>query len=117
MAMKSIRALKEEYGVSRQKLQRLDQAGVLSPTVKAAGGWLYDEAAVRRLILVSVYQEYGYSMKEIREVLSRPERDTLELAREKVQLLKERRDKLDRLIDAFNKGEELMMKALQQIPE
>jgi len=114
MEMKTIRNLTEEYGVSRQKLQRLDQAGVLSPTVRASSGWLYDETAVRRLLLIVTCQRYGYSMKELKEVLSCPEKNTMAVAHDKLEKLKQQRRELDYLIRIFESGEELMQEALRE---
>ena len=59
--------LARHAGVSRQVVHEYAQLGLIQPARKTPGGHrLFDEAALRRLILIRDLVESGYTLRDIR---------------------------------------------------
>lgn len=60
--------------VSRRAVQGYEKAGLVSATGRNNRGYLlYDEAAQERIVKVKMYQEFGFSIKEIVELIDAPQ--------------------------------------------
>ncbi len=70
-AMRTIGQLATESEVSADTIRYYEKEGLLAPSTKTAGGYrLYDEDAVRRLRFIRQAQQCGFSLTEIRELLT-----------------------------------------------
>ena len=62
-------------GISRQVVHEYTQLGLIEPARRTPGGHrLYDEAALRRLILIRELVESGYTLRDIRTTFFSRER-------------------------------------------
>ena len=102
--MKTVKEVSKLTGVSVRALHHYDTIGLLKPTgVTEAGYRLYDGAAVERLYMILVFQELGFSLKEIADILNAPDYDRNRVLEKQIGLMQERIEKLQNRI-ALAKG-------------
>lgn len=71
--MKKLSEVCKITGLSRRALQGYDQVGLLSPTAKTeAGYWLYDDEAIKKLIVIKIFTEAGYTREHVKKLLNAP---------------------------------------------
>jgi DNA-binding transcriptional MerR regulator len=71
--MITIRKLAEMFGLSRTTLLYYDRIGLLRPAKRSRAGYrLYDDRSVAQLRLISTYKSTGLPLKEIRELMEKP---------------------------------------------
>ncbi len=93
------------YGLDRNYLNRLENGDdpLLIPTEIEDSGRqtrLYDDAAMERLWLIQLlHREMGYTLKKVRSILDDPDFDRTKCLNDQIQVLSERRDYIDKLID------------------
>jgi len=108
----SIGSLSKLSGVSIRALHHYDQIGLLQPSEVAESGYrYYDDAAVERLWQILFYRELDFPLAEIGEILSSPSFDRNRALTEHLNLLTQKRSRLDRLIELVSnamKGEQHM---------
>jgi len=106
----SIGSLSKLSGVSIRALHHYDQIGLLQPSEVAESGYrYYDDAAVERLWQILFYRELDFPLAEIGEILSSPSFDRNRALTEHLNLLTQKRARLDRLIELVSnamKGEQ-----------
>lgn len=108
--MKTIAEVKELLGIGRRTLQEYDAKDLVHPSniEEIKNGklvkWLYDDDAIRRLEIISIFREIGYTRKEIKGILDDPKRDLseeFEIGKKKLLEKKERIDEMIAVIDYF----------------
>ena len=62
----------EAAGVRTSALRFYEDAGLLPPTARVSGQRRYDESAVGRLTVIRFCQQLGFSLREIRALLTPP---------------------------------------------
>ena len=100
-------------GVSVRTLHYYDEIGLLRPAEvdKHTGYRYYDEQSLLRMQEILFYRELDFSLKSIGEILSTPNYDKCKALEEQKQLLKLKKERLERLIAAIDgamKGENVM---------
>jgi DNA-binding transcriptional MerR regulator len=100
-------------GVSVRTLHYYDEIGLLQPAQvdRATGYRYYDEASLLRMQEILFYRELDFSLKSIGEMLSSPDYDKTRALQEQKQMLKLKKQRLERLISAIDqamKGENVM---------
>lgn len=109
--MKTIAEVKELLGIGRRTLQEYDAKDLVHPSniEEIKNGklvkWLYDDDAIRRLEIISIFREIGYTRKEIKGILDDPKRDLseeFEIGKKKLLEKKERIDEMIAVIDYFS---------------
>jgi len=93
-------------GVTRRAVQGYEKAGLVNPTERNKyGHHLYDESAVERIKEIKKYQDYGFSIKEIKVLQDLPKVECLKklksqliLLQSEMQKLKSNIEELDQLI-------------------
>ena len=108
-----IKEFAEFTGVSVRTLHYYDEIGLLQPAYvdRATGYRFYDEDSLLRMQEILFYRELDFSLKSIGEILSSPDYDKTKALQEQKQLLKLKKDRLERLISAIDhavKGENIM---------
>lgn len=74
MELLTLREVCELVGVSRRAVQGYEKQGIVHAADKNKYGYLlYDEAAVQMIRKIKMYQDMGFSVKEIKELMSEPE--------------------------------------------
>lgn len=72
MAEMTLRELCDSLGVSRRAVQGYEKAGLVSAEGKNDRGYLlYDEDAQEKINRIKRYQQFGFSIKEIKKVTAR----------------------------------------------
>lgn len=110
--MKTTSQIAELTGVSIRTLQYYDEIGLLRPSKLTESGYrLYDDEALQTLQQILFFKELGFKLKEIKELLERPDFDRIAAFRKQKELLLLRRNRADRLIQLLSrleKGEQCM---------
>ena len=110
--MKTISQVAELAGISTRTLQYYDEIGLLKPSEITPSGYrLYDDNALQELQQILFFKELGFQLKEIKEILQRPDFDRITAFKKQKELLLLRRNRTDRLIqllERLEKGEQCM---------
>lgn len=100
--MKRLSEVCKLVGVTRRTLQEYDKVELLKPTSKTeAGYWLYDEAAIQRLMLIQIFVEADYKRKDIKALLESPTLDMLEELDGLIDNLEKKRKRIDGMINTI----------------
>ena len=110
--MKTISQVAELTGISIRALQYYDEIGLLKPSELTPSGYrLYDDDALQKLQQILFFKELGFRLKEIREILQKPDFDRIAAFKKQKELLLLKRNRTDRLIQLLShleKGEQCM---------
>lgn len=103
-------------GVSVRTLHYYDEIGLLKPAIidKDNGYRNYDEKSAERMFEILFLRELDFSLSSIKDILSSPDYNKKEAFRKQKNLLKLKKERLERLIEALDKAEkgEYDMKSL-----
>ena len=101
----TINQLAKLAGVSTRTLRYYDQCGLLPPkTVRSNGYRIYGETEVNRLQQILFYRELGVDLSEIGRILAEKDFDGLSALQSHLSALREKRARLERLIDNVQKS-------------
>lgn len=110
--MRTISQVAELTGVSTRTLQYYDEIGLLKPSELTQSGYrLYNDEALQKLQQILFFKELGFKLKEISEILQKPDFDKIATFKKQKELLLLKRNRTDRLIqllDRLEKGEQCM---------
>ena len=97
---KTLREVCDAFGVSRRAVQGYEKVGLISMSGKnERGHLLYDEDMQERIRRIKLFQQMGFSIKEIREIINASD-DILKRALEnQVVKLKERKENMEMIIE------------------
>lgn len=99
MDIKTVKEVSCLTGVSVRTLHHYDAIGLLKPTrVTEAGYRLYDREALGRLHTILLLRELEFPLKEIKDILDRPDFDPVAALEQQIRLLELKRDHLEGLI-------------------
>ena len=62
----------ERAGIRTSALRYYEEAGLLEPTTRVSGQRRYDESALERLTVIQFCQQLGFTLAEIRLLLTAP---------------------------------------------
>lgn len=111
--MKKLSEVCKLVGVTRRTLQEYDKIGLLKPTsTTKAGYWLYDDAAIQKLILIQIFVEVGYKRKNIKALLESPTLDMLGEFDRLIDTLEKKRKRIDGMINTIKN-----LKLTAKLPE
>ena len=106
MAKMTLRELCESLGVSRRAVQGYEKAGLVSAEGKNDRGYLlYDEDAQEKINRIKLYQQFGFSIKEIKKLMEATSKELKSALEKQVVKMKGEKKKMDELI---KKAEELI---------
>ena len=108
-----IKEFAQQIGVSVRTLHYYDEIGLLKPSeVDVQNGYrFYDERSLERMQEILFYRELDFSLKTIAQILSSPDYDKQQALTRQRKLLRAKKERLERLIDALDsmeKGEGFM---------
>lgn len=110
--MRTISQVAELTGISTRALQYYDEIGLLQPSKLTESGYrLYDDEAMQKLQQILFFKELGFKLKEIKEILQKPDFDRIKAFKRQKELLLLKRNRTDRLIQLLSrleKGEQCM---------
>lgn len=99
MDYKTLREVIELTGVSRRAIQGYEKAGLMAAVDKnSRGHLLYDTKTVERIKLIKLFQQMGFSIKQIKEFIDEPKQVVKENIERKIAGLKRKKEEIDRII-------------------
>jgi DNA-binding transcriptional MerR regulator len=111
----TIKQLAELAGVTPRTLRYYDEIGLLSPAQTGANGYrLYNQGSLLQLQQILFFRELDMPLKDIQQILSRPDFDLLQALETHRLALRKRSQRLSQLIDTLDqtiatlKGEWIM---------
>jgi DNA-binding transcriptional MerR regulator len=114
----SIGELSKLAGVSVRTLHHYDDIGLLPPAGRTASGYrAYDEEDLLRLQRILAYRELGFSLEDVARILDDPAVDAQEHLLRQRELLTDRIEKLQRIVDAVDKTLEARKMGLKLDPQ
>ena len=102
-----IKEFAELTEVSVRTLHYYDEIGLLKPDkVDEENGYrYYGEPAFEKMLEILFFRELGFSLKHIKEILSSPSYDKKEAFRKQKELLKLKKEKIERMISVLENAE------------
>ncbi len=95
----TLREICEAEKVSRRAVQGYEKMGLVSAVGKTDRGYLlYDEKSGIRIRKIKLYQDFGFSLKEIREIIDAPGEVLKPVLQMRLEKLREERDKKSDLV-------------------
>lgn len=112
LKMKTVSQVAKLTGISIRTLQYYDEIGLLKPSELTSSGYrLYDDETLQTLQQILFFKELGFQLKEIKEILEKPDFDKITAFKKQKELLLLKRNRIDRLIQLLSrleKGEQCM---------
>src|SRR3954451_2066543 len=100
----TVRQVARMSGVSVRTLHFYDETGLLKPARHGANGYrLYDEPQLLTLQQILFYRELGFELKQIKEILSRPDFEKLAALQSHRKVLEENLTRTHTLIETIDK--------------
>lgn len=104
--MKSISEVAQLTGISTRTLQYYDKIDLLKPTKLTNSGYhMYNDEALEKLQQILFFKELDFKLKEIKEILQKPEFDRIKTYQKQKELLLLKRDHINQLIELLSKLE------------
>lgn len=98
-----VKEVSELAGVSVRTLHHYDAIGLLTPSSTTAAGYrIYTDRDLERLQQIMFFKEIGFSLQEVKEVLESPGFDRTKALQAHRELLLEKRDRVDRMIQTVD---------------
>lgn len=96
-------------GVTIRALHHYDRLGLLKPSGRTAAGYrVYSDRDFARLEEIVALKFIGFPLFQIRELLHRKDPDLSAALRQQRQILAEKRDHLDRAVQAIERAEKIV---------
>ena len=97
--MMTVNEVSKLTGVSIRALQYYDKIGLLEPSGHTESGYrLYDDTALEKLQQILLFRELEFPLKEIKEIVSRPDFDKSKALEQQIALLTMKKEHLEDLI-------------------
>ena len=94
----------KNLGVTRRAVQGYEKAGLVSPVGKNKYGYLlYEEAAIEKIRSIKMYQDFGFAIKEIKELLVVSDETYERMMKERVIAMRMEMEMLERNIQIAEK--------------
>lgn len=108
----------ELAGVTVRTLHHYDKIGLLRPSDRTKTGYrLYTAEDLERLQQILFYRELGFTLENIEAILREPEADPAAHLRRQHQLLRERIERLQRMVSAIEYTMEVQRMGISLTPE
>ena len=104
MRNRTLRDIYEEYGISRRTIQGYEKEGLVQATDKMKRGYLlYNEEMVERMMQIRFYQDIGYRVRQIKDIIDATNDIKKEALEVKLEELKAEKNKINDLIHQVEK--------------
>lgn len=99
----TLREVCAKYKVSRRAVQRYEKAGMVKATGKnKMRHLLYDITVQERIGRIHQYQEIGFSLREIKEIIDAPKISTIPILENQMEKLKKERGRIEEQIEILD---------------
>lgn len=96
---KTLREICDNVKVTRRAVQGYEKAGLVTPSGHNKRGYLlYDEIAQTRIEQIKMYQDMGFTVNEIKNIIDGPKEELKQALRLKVVKLQEQKAHIDKVI-------------------
>lgn len=96
---KTLQEIHNTLGITRRAIQGYEEMGLVGASDKNKYGYLlYGESEVKRIEKIKMYQEFGFKLKEIKDLIDAPNPIVKAALERRVEELKEERERLNTLI-------------------
>lgn len=100
MKDKTLNEVCETFGVSRRAVQGYESIGLVSASGKNERGYLlYDKACQERIRQIKLYQQFGFKLKEIKNIIDAPEHEQKEALKHQIVKMKGEKQQIEDLIN------------------
>ena len=100
MSDMTLRQVCDAAEVSRRAIQGYEKAELVSASSRnERGHLLYDDKSQERIRQIKLFQELGFSVKEIAGIIDAPRADLKEALEAKISALQEKGERIEVLID------------------
>ncbi|MBE9916424.1 MerR family transcriptional regulator [Paenibacillus donghaensis] len=97
-----VKEVAELSGISVRTLHHYDEIGLLHPSRTTEAGYrVYSDEDIALLQQILFFRELGFPLKQIREIINRPDFDRLEAMELHHRLLLDKRARLERMIETL----------------
>lgn len=94
-----LRQICDSVGVSRRAVQGYEKMGLVSPVGKNKMGYLvYDSAACERIRQIKLFQNMGFSLKEIKLLYDSTEKEYKDALESRLLELNKRSEQINKMI-------------------
>ena len=91
MQKKTLREVCNMVGVTRRAVQGYEKMGSVASSGKNKYGYLlYDEDAIEQINAIKMHQDFGFSVKEIKELFEASEEGYVEMMNTKLIVMKQK---------------------------
>lgn len=98
--LKTLREICNILEVTRRAVQGYEKAGLVTPSERNKYGYLlYNEIEQERIKNIKLYQQFGFKLKEIKDLIDAPEYVVKEAVERQVSKLRSEITRLSTLID------------------
>ena len=95
-----LREICREFEISRRTVQGYEKAGLVSASGRNKYGHLqYDDNAIQRIAKIKFYQQLGFSLKEITEIIDAPDAVLKARLEKQVETLNKEKEEMQELIE------------------
>ena len=99
----TLREVCAKYKVSRRAVQGYEKVGIVKSTGKnKMGHLLYDVAAQERIGTIRMYQELGFSVRDIKEIIDAPKVSIIPILEDQMEKLKKEMRRIEEQIEILN---------------
>lgn len=96
---KTLQEIHNTLGITRRAIQGYEEMGLVQASDKNKYGYLlYGESEVKRIEKIKMYQEFGFKLKEIKELIDAPNPIVKAALERRIEELKEEWEGLNTLI-------------------
>lgn len=96
---KTLQEIHNTLGITRRAIQGYEEMGLVQASDKNKYGYsLYGENELKRIEKIKLYQEFGFKLKEIKELIDAPNHIVKAALERQVEKLKKEQEKLNTLI-------------------
>lgn len=107
--MKSRKEVCDLIGVTRRTLQEYAKEGLLEPTAKTeAGYWMYDDEAIDKLKVITIFRRVGYKRNDIKEILKKSPDDLFKEFDKAIESLNNQKEEIEGFINFLKMSTSLM---------
>ena len=104
MSTMTLREVCEETRVSRRAIQGYELAGLVAATARNdRGHLLYDEESRQRIQQIKLFQDLGFSVKEIAGIIDAPKEELKASLKVKIDNLQEKGERIELLMKQAKK--------------
>lgn len=100
MCKKTLREVCDETKVSRRAVQGYEKLGLLKASDKnEMGHLLYDDIAIKTIKKIKFFQDIGFRLKEIKDIINAPNEILKDALIVKVKEMNKEKEKIEELIE------------------